>query len=244
MSIVLHVRPINPEAMTVKELVAKSKFGSWDPIFNAANGNIELISELLEEQEAKYGKWFPLKRDLFAAFHLTPLLKVRVVIIGQDPYPVNGIDGTPRAVGMSFSVKPNDEIPHSLNIIFNELLREYPGSPYPANGSLVHWAKQGVLLLNRCLTVNSDKPDSHKDIWEGFISNVIEGINVHRPNCIYMLWGLKAMAVRTYIRGNATILTAPHPASRSSTNVFKGCNHFKLANDKLIEMGEEPIKWL
>lgn len=219
----------------------------WNSLFENPDVKYELkdVSETLEYQEKHGDPWFPQKKDLFRAFHLTPLNKVRVVIFGQDPYAQYGIDGLPRPTGLSFSVRKTDEIPASLRNIFEELLREYPNMKTPYHGCLESWTKQGVFLLNSSLTVKIDESGSHPAIWDGFLVHVINAINNKNPKCIYVLWGAQAKKLKKYIGTKPIILEAAHPSSRNKDvkSSFIGNGHFLKINELLKSFGQEEINW-
>lgn len=182
---------------------------------------------------------YPPADEIFTAFELTPLSRVKVVIIGQDPY-----HNVNQAHGLSFSVKPQVEIPPSLLNIYKELQSDL-GCYIPDNGYLVKWAKQGVLMLNSVLTVRAHQAFSHQGLgWEEFTDAVIRILaNEDRP-IVYLLWGKpaekKAMVVQNK---KQLLLKAPHPSPLSAYRGFFGCKHFSKANEFLIANGLEPIDW-
>lgn len=182
---------------------------------------------------------YPPSEEIFSAFHLTPLSKVKVVVIGQDPYHEPG-----QAHGLSFSVKPGIDIPPSLVNIYKELSEDV-GTYIPNNGYLVKWAKQGVLMLNALLTVRAHNAFSHKGKgWEEFTDAAIKALNeVDRP-IVFLLWG-KPAQMKADILNNPKhlILKAPHPSPLSAYRGFFGCKHFSQANEFLKENGIEPIDW-
>ena len=182
---------------------------------------------------------YPPKDDLLNAFHMTPLSKVKVVIIGQDPYHEPG-----QAHGLSFSVRPGIEIPPSLQNIYKEL-KDDCGCYIPNNGYLVKWAEQGVMLLNAVLTVRAHQAASHRGRgWEEFTDAAIRILNdVDRP-IVFMLWGSFARSKKEMLDNpNHLILEAPHPSPLSAYRGFFGCRHFSKANNFLISHGAEPIDW-
>jgi len=241
----LFIRVVPPidQSMTLYQMVSKWKPKSWESVFDEAVDDLEELSTILEEQEKTYGIWFPLKKDLFRAFELTPLNEVKVCLVGQDVYPSIGADGEARATGCSFSVRRTDEIPGSLRNIFTEIKNEYPDWKYPFHGCLDNWARQGILLLNKCLTIKPNEPMSHGEIWDGFLTHVFKAIERTKPNCIYVLWGKEAQKVKKYLNNKAVILEAAHPSNRSANRGFYGCGHFKKINELLVSFGETPINW-
>ena len=182
---------------------------------------------------------YPPGDDILNAFHLTPLSKVKVVIIGQDPYHEEG-----QAHGLSFSVKPGVDIPPSLVNIYKELNTDL-GCYIPNNGYLVKWAEQGVLLLNAVLTVRAHAAASHQNKgWENFTDAVIRILNeVDRP-IVFLLWGGFARGKKAMLTNpNHLVLEAPHPSPLSSYRGFFGCRHFSKTNEFLESHGIEPIDW-
>jgi len=216
---------------------------SWESVFNSCMDEFESIDEILQEQEAEHGQYFPLKTNIFKAFELTPLKSVKVVIIGQDPYYQKLSNGLPRAQGLAFSAHRDDVIPESLNTIYRELERTNEDFIRPPHGDLTSWAKQGVLLLNACLTVQQGLPMSHGLLWIGFIKKVVEKISEVNPGAIYVMWGKEAQKMKKIICDKAPQLEGPHPASRSETNGFIGCNHFNKINAMLVSQKKTPIDW-
>jgi len=182
---------------------------------------------------------FPAADDVFNAFHLTPLSQVKVVIIGQDPYHNIG-----QAHGLCFSVKPGVDIPPSLQNIYKELQDDL-GCYIPNNGYLVKWAKQGVLMLNNCLTVRAHQAASHKGIgWEEFTAAVIDILNAQNRPIVFLLWGSPAQQKAKNLNNpNHLILKCPHPSPLSAYRGFFGCRHFSICNDFLTEKGLTPIDW-
>lgn len=182
---------------------------------------------------------FPPKDELFTAFRLTAPEKVKVVILGQDPYHDEG-----QAHGLSFSVKPGIAIPKSLNNIYKELSDEY-GLYIPNHGYLKKWADQGVLLLNTVLTVKAHTPQSHRKIgWEIFTDAVINSLEKIDNPIVYMLWGAPAGKKAALIQNpEHYILCGPHPSPLSAYRGFFGCGHFKSCNEYLEKNNLSPIDW-
>lgn len=198
------------------------------------------------KQLAKFVNWeyrqhtvYPPKDEIFSAFRLTPLSKVKVVILGQDPYHEPN-----QAHGLCFSVRPGTEIPPSLVNIYKELEDDL-GCYIPNNGYLVKWAEQGVLLLNTLLTVRAHAAFSHKGAgWERFTDAVIEALNRENRPIVFLLWGSPAQRKAEMLNNpNHLILKAPHPSPLSAYRGFFGCKHFSKANRFLQEHGETPIDW-
>lgn len=190
--------------------------------------------------EKKLGKTiYPSQDNIFRAFNSTPLLDVRVVIVGQDPY-----HAPEQAHGLSFSVPRGVCLPPSLRNIYKELVDDCKINP-PQYGNLQAWADQGVLLLNSVLTVEQGKPTSHKSRgWERFTDAVIDLLNRERESLVFMLWGSYAQQKGDVIdRQRHLVLHAPHPSPLSAYRGFFGCRHFSQANDYLIACAKSPINW-
>lgn len=182
---------------------------------------------------------YPPSEDIFNAMHLTPLSKVKCVILGQDPYHEPG-----QAHGLCFSVKPDIKIPPSLENIYKELHDDI-GFAIPNHGYLEEWAKQGVLLLNTVLTVQAHRTFSHRGKgWEQFTDAIIRTVNeIDRP-VVFLLWGKPAQEKKALLNNpKHLILEAPHPSPLSAYRGFFGCRHFSKANDFLMKNGETPIDW-
>ena len=182
---------------------------------------------------------FPQSDDIFNAFNLTPLSKVKVVIFGQDPYHGDG-----QAHGLCFSVKPDVQIPPSLVNIYKELQDDL-GCYVPDNGYLVKWAEQGVLLLNTVLTVRAHQAFSHRGIgWEEFTDAAIRILNEQDRPIVFILWGKPAQMKKSMLNNpHHLILEAPHPSPLSAYRGFFGSRPFSKTNDFLIRNGESPIDW-
>jgi uracil-DNA glycosylase len=192
------------------------------------------------KDEKKAGKVvYPPGKLIFNAFDCTPFDKVKVVILGQDPYHNPG-----QAHGLSFSVPDKVPPPPSLVNIFKEL-RDDLDIPIPNTGNLEKWAKQGVLLINASLTVEANTPMSHSKVgWHHFTDEVIKHISDNKENVVFMLWGKFAQNKAELIDGSKhKILKAAHPSPLSAYNGFYGCKHFSKANHYLREAGEKPIDW-
>jgi len=183
---------------------------------------------------------YPKKEQVFNAFKATEFDQVKVVILGQDPY-----HGPNQAHGLCFSVLPGIKPPPSLANIYKELRNSIPNFEIPQHGYLQSWAEQGVLLLNTVLTVEQGKAHSHAKIgWERFTDTVIEALNQHGDNIVFMLWGSHAKKKGQAIdRSRHYVLTAPHPSPLSAHRGFFGCNHFAKANELLVDDGKKPIDW-
>lgn len=176
---------------------------------------------------------------IFNAFNTTPFEKVKLVIIGQDPY-----HGQGQAHGLSFSVQNGVNTPPSLINIFKELNSDI-GVPIPNHGNLSHWAEQGVLLLNASLTVRANEPMSHsKAGWAAFTDSVIKKISERKEHVVFFLWGKFAQEKQVLIdETKHLVLKAAHPSPLSAYNGFFGCRHFSKANEYLVSNGIDPIDW-
>lgn len=192
---------------------------------------------------------FPKPKDIFAGFDKCSFDKVRVVIIGQDPYhSVSNIEGknVPTAHGLCFSVVKGAKIPPSLKNIFKELKNEFGKNfEIPNHGNLEKWAEQGILLLNTTLTVEAHKPMSHANKgWEEFTDKVIETISREKKGVVFLLWGNHAKNKKKLIDLDKNFfLEAAHPSPFSAHNGFFGCNCFKDVNKILVHRGDEEVNW-
>ncbi|MDE6253919.1 MAG: uracil-DNA glycosylase [Lachnospiraceae bacterium] len=197
--------------------------------------------ELYNFVKEEYSKTvvYPPADDIFNAFHFTPLSEVKVLILGQDPY-----HNVNQAHGLSFSVKPGEDIPPSLKNIYQEL-HDDMNCYIPNNGFLEKWAKEGVLLLNTVLTVRAHQANSHQGKgWERFTDAVINAVNEQDRPIVYMLWGKPAQSKASMLTNpKHLILKAPHPSPLSAFRGFFGCKHFSQANEFLEKNGIEPIDW-
>jgi len=197
----------------------------------------DLKSFLLEEK--KSFSVYPPGNRIFAAFNNTPLSKVKVVILGQDPYHGDG-----QAHGLCFSVPEGIALPPSLVNIYKELSSDL-GIPVPKSGNLEKWAKQGVLLLNATLTVRANQAGSHQRRgWESFTDEVIRQLSEKHTGLVYILWGSYAQAKEALIDTQKHyILKAVHPSPLSVYRGFFGCRHFSKTNELLTRSGKEPVDW-
>lgn len=197
--------------------------------------------ELVEFVRAEYaaGEVFPKGRDIFRAFDKCPFDKLKVVIIGQDPY-----HGVGQANGLCFSVGEGVPFPPSLQNIFKEVNSD-TGAPIPTSGNLDRWAEQGVLLLNAVLTVRAHQAASHAGRgWEQFTDAVVRAIATRKQGVVYMLWGSYAQRKGAIADpNNNLILKSVHPSPLSSYRGFFGCRHFSKANEYLASVGREQIVW-
>jgi len=197
------------------------------------------LRAFLRQELAEGRTVYPPGPKIFEAFRCTPFDDVRVVILGQDPY-----HGPGQAHGLSFSVPPGVPPPPSLVNIFNEL-QEDLGLPLPHHGYLLHWAQQGVLLLNTTLTVRAHQAASHQNKgWERLTDAAIAALGHQRQHLVFMLWGSSAQQKGARIDPTRhLVLKAPHPSPLSAHRGFFGCRHFSQANAYLAQHGYQPIDW-
>ena len=196
------------------------------------------LSEFVR-QEYNTKDVFPPPKRIFSAFDAAPVEKVKVVILGQDPY-----HGPGQANGLCFSVNDGVAVPPSLVNIYKEIAADLEITP-PSSGNLERWAQQGVLLLNATLTVRAHLAGSHQNKgWEEFTDAVIHLLAAEKENLVFMLWGSYAQKKGAFIDTNKhLVLKAPHPSPLSAHRGFLGCKHFSQANDYLWMNGKEPINW-
>lgn len=189
--------------------------------------------------EYRNGTVYPPASQVFAAFDACPFEDVRVVILGQDPY-----HGPGQANGLCFSVNPGVRMPPSLVNIFREVSDD-TGAPFPADGNLDRWARQGVLLLNATLTVREHLAGSHQRRgWETFTDAAIKALSDRREHIVFLLWGSYAISKRGLVdETRHLVLTSPHPSPLSAHRGFFGNHHFSRANRYLSLHGLQPVKW-
>lgn len=198
----------------------------------------ELAEFVRREYQTK--KIFPPPKCIFNALDSTPFDKVRVVILGQDPY-----HGPGQAHGLCFSVPEGMRVPPSLQNIFKEIQSDL-WLPIPQSGNLQHWAEQGILLLNATLTVEAHKAGSHQNRgWEQFTDAIIKVLSEKREGLVFLLWGSYAKKKGAYIdESRHLVLRAAHPSPLSAHNGFFGCKHFSKTNDYLTSKEQAPIEWV
>lgn len=234
-----------PPAIFSQNVVMLTDFNSWDlpPDWRSAIGQPgdETRTDLLIDfvrQARLTSIVHPDEADTFRAFHSTPFASVRVVILGQDPYPTPG-----HAHGLAFSVRPGVKIPASLRNIFKELDSDL-GIPPASHGCLDAWAAQGVLLLNTVLTVESGKSGSHrKKGWESFTDAAIQSIANGRRPVAFWLWGQDARAKRSMIPDHHLVMESPHPSPLSARTGFFGSRPFSKTNEWLLQHGASAVEW-
>jgi uracil-DNA glycosylase len=212
----------------------------WNPILRGefAKPYWQVLQDFVATERAS-GPVYPPAPDVYAALHLTPYADTRVVILGQDPY-----HGPGQAEGLCFSVRRGVANPPSLVNIFKELNTDL-GIDIPRHGSLVDWARQGVLLLNTTLTVRGGQPGSHFGKgWEQFTDEILHAVDAGDRRVVFILWGANARKKASLIdRRRHTIIESAHPSPLSAHNGFLGSRPFSRANAALIESGQAPIQW-
>ena len=196
------------------------------------------LKAFLTEEKKQYRVYPPGSR-IFAAFDYTPFSKVKVVILGQDPYHGDG-----QAHGLCFSVPDGVALPPSLVNIYKELSTDL-GIPVPKSGNLENWARQGVLLLNATLTVRANQAGSHqRHGWENFTDEIIRQLSARHTGLVFILWGSYAQAKEALIdTSRHFVLKAVHPSPLSVYRGFFGCRHFSKTNELLLQAGKEPVDW-
>ena len=215
---------------------------SWD-----AHLDLEQLRKMLDWTRVKRAdgrRILPEEENLLRAFVLTPFEDVKVVILGQDPYPGADKDGNWHAMGMAFSSRSKIEVPASLKNIFKELAAETGLDNKTAD--LTKWAQQGVLLLNTVLTGEAGKANAHKNMgWETITTGAIQSLGRSAKPMVFMLWGKPAQKNVPFISHNSNklVLQAAHPSPLSAHKGFFGCNHFVLANEFLVAKGAGTIDW-
>jgi|TARA_B110000967_G_scaffold41956_1_gene41859 uracil-DNA glycosylase len=200
---------------------------------------MKLLMAFLLDEKDQNKDIYPKKLNWFYALEATPLDKVKVVILGQDPYHQPG-----QAHGLCFSVQPGIKVPPSLLNIYKELATDV-NAEVAQHGCLESWTKQGVLLLNAVLTVEDSNPNSHQGKgWEIFTDKIINVVNEHCDNVVFMLWGNYAQQKGAKIDNKKhLVLKAAHPSPLSAYRGFFGCQHFSEANTNLVENGKTAIRW-
>ena len=226
--------------MPLSETVPESWRAALGPVLASARSRA--LGEFLGGEEAAGKAIFPPRGQRLAALELTPLDRVKVVILGQDPY-----HGAGQAHGLSFSVQQGVKVPPSLVNIYKELEADL-GLPRAAHGNLTGWARQGVLLLNAALSVEEGKAASHQGKgWEEITDAVVAAVAAKQEPCVFLLWGnharKKAASVPGLMNSHHLVLTAPHPSPLSAHAGFLGCRHFSQANAFLEKQGRGAVDW-
>ena len=224
--------------LNLEQLVASKRIDpSWvDPLSPVQSVLDEIAHKLAREIELGH-QFFPAPENIMRAFQM-PFERVRVLILGQDPYPTPG-----DAVGLSFSVSPEQAVlPRSLNNIYTELCSDIHCQK-PSSGDLTTWVSQGVLLLNRVLTVRSGEAGSHRRWgWEKVTEQALRALDARDSPLVALLWGNDAAAAKEFL-SYAVVLESAHPSPLSASRGFFGSRPFSQANTALVELGQEPINW-
>lgn len=214
---------------------------SWKSVLSAefTKSYFQNAVTFIKTEKAQGKTIYPPGALIFNAFDTTPFDKVKVVLLGQDPY-----HGYGQAHGLSFSVQDGVKPPPSLINIFKELHSDI-GMPMPKTGNLTKWAEQGVLLLNAILTVRANEPSSHAKIgWADFTNAVIKKISDEKEGIVFLLWGKYAQEKQMLIdETKHLVLKAAHPSPFSADKGFFGCKHFSKTNEYLVRQGKDPINW-
>ncbi|MBL7772781.1 MAG: uracil-DNA glycosylase [Chitinophagaceae bacterium] len=214
---------------------------SWKAVLQEEFDKVyfEQLVQFLKKEKQEEQIIYPEGSNIFNAFNQTPFDQLKVLLLGQDPY-----HGPGQAHGLCFSVQDGIKFPPSLQNIFKELQDDVQ-KPIPASGNLVHWAQQGVLMLNASLTVRANTPMSHSKIgWEIFTDRVIEIVSQKKEHVIFILWGRFAQEKERLIdTSKHEILKAAHPSPFSAHQGFFGCKHFSQTNYILKMLGKEEIVW-
>jgi len=215
---------------------------SWSDILDAEQQQpyFQQITQFVQQQRHEGRQVYPPQTDVFNAFKYTEFERVKVVILGQDPY-----HGPNQAHGLCFSVQHGIKTPPSLVNMYKELEQDIPGFKIPEHGHLQAWAEQGILLLNTVLTVEQGLAHSHAKIgWEQFTDKIIRLLNEQRQGIVFLLWGSHAQKKGGVIdRDRHHVLHAPHPSPLSAYRGFFGCKHFSQTNSLLCQHGKTPINW-
>ena len=220
------------DAKPLSELVDPS----WARALAPVESTVHQIGARLREELAAGRGYLPAGTDVLRAFTY-PMDEVKVLIVGQDPYPTPG-----HPMGLSFSVQPGVRPPRSLENIFTELVSDL-GVDRPTSGDLTPWSHQGIMLLNRVLTVRPGAPASHKGWgWEKVTQRAIEALVERRAPLVAILWGRPAQSL-TPMLGSTPILASPHPSPFSASRGFFGSRPFSRANELLVEQGAAPVDW-
>lgn len=222
-------------ARPLQELVDEG----WAQALEPVAGQVAQMGEFLRAELAAGNTYLPAGPNVLRAFTF-PLERVRVLIVGQDPYPTPG-----HAVGLSFSVAPDVRpLPRSLENIFKEYTSDL-GHPAPASGDLTPWAERGVMLLNRVLTVRPGSPASHRGKgWEAVTECAIRALVARKQPLVAVLWGRDASTLKPMLDGaDCVAIESPHPSPLSASRGFFGSRPFSRANELLDKMGAEPIDW-
>ena len=209
----------------------------WDEVLRPVQPQLQQLGDFLRAEQAAGRRFLPSGENILAAFR-QPFDDVRVLLVGQDPYPTPG-----HAIGLCFSVAGNVRpVPRSLQNIYREYCEDL-GHPQPGNGDLTPWTRQGVMLLNRVLTVRPGAPASHRGKgWEAITEHAIRALVARDKPLVAILWGSDARGLRPLL-GETPIVASAHPSPLSAHRGFFGSRPFSRANELLVEQGAEPVDW-
>jgi uracil-DNA glycosylase len=228
--------------MSIYDILYGKYYPGWSEKLEKYKPAVKQISDIISKKEISYGPYYPKKDDVFRAFSMTPLDKVKVVIWGQDPYPTLLSNGEPRAQGYSFGVNRKDDVPMSLRNIYKEISDNFPMFEPPDHGDLTWLADQGILFMNSSLTYCPKEPKCYLNLWNRFINIIIAILNEESNNCIHLLWGKNCERLAEHIHSREIYITS-HPSPFSARRGFFGCKHFLKVNITLVRQKKEQINW-
>lgn len=222
---------------TIERIAKEAPPLTWEPLFKHALLELTHISKKLDKENA-LGVYYPSKKLIFNALNIVNSNDIKCIIIGKEPYNLINKDQ-----GLCFSVHKEDVVPLTIKNIYKELTTTVKGFTPPNHGCLEQWGKQGVLLLNQCLTVGPKKSHYEYELWYGFINKLFKFITTINPNTIILLWGADAQNINEIIPDSFVRLEAGYPNGYKVQTDFLGCNHFNKVNEILIKQKKTPIDW-
>jgi uracil-DNA glycosylase len=230
---------MGPIRGALDDFKASRRADDWRDLPFFGDGSDVAVAAAIDARIAAGAQVLPPPQDVFNAFRLTPLDRVKVVILGQDPYPTPG-----DAHGLAFSYRGGRRLPASLRVILSEMAAE-TGAAMPKSGDLTAWARQGVLLLNTALTVEAGRAGAHlKAGWSALADQAVAAVSEHRPAAVFLFWGAPARRrVGLVEQSRHLVLEAGHPSPLNRLNDFRGTRPFTRANAWLIDKGIEPVDW-
>ena len=232
-------KELDIEMLNIYQLALTYTPEAWKDIFIEGLPHIQQISKAIDAEEEEWGKCLPPRKYIFRTFHTIAPEDVKVLIVGESPYHLIGVE-----TGMAFNNWSGDKKQISVQNIHNEILRCYPDFKIPRHGNISPWISQGVMLLNATLTVRKGKKDSMIQTWMGFISLLITRlVALHGKKLVVMIWGAKAQVLVKDLVGSASVLETSNPGHFTVDRGFKGCNHFIKCNEILKKYGREEINW-
>lgn len=239
----INIYPIMPRIFnewTLREIIEKTPPIGWERHFINLMPELFFLDKLIDTEM----KIFPQKKNIFRCFHLCPPGQVKVVIVGPEPFEKSASNDVEYANGLCFSTNSKATKLHpATQSIYRELKRSFPKFKAPKHGDFESWARQGILFLNRALTVRPGGKKSHYNEWVGFFHRTILYLREINPDLIFVLWGSEAKSSRDIIQGKH-VLEAPNPASYSGNQTFVNCDHFIKINTILQSLNQTPINWL